>query len=469
MTVNDMRLINDPLNAVPDAGQRLRTAPQWPQWSRPRATTRSVTPPFLRATHAAVVLGVVLAVSACGKSDPALGDAASPASTASAAPATPASGARAALSVRVALPERVRWPLTSDANGNVAAWQEASVGSESTGMRLAEVRVNVGDVVKKGQVLAVFSGDTVRADVAQAQAALAEAQANAADAKGNAERALTLQETGALSQQQINQYQTTAKTAQARVEAARAVLAAQHVRGRNVQVLAPDDGIISARAATVGSVVSAGTELFRLIRQGRLEWRAEVAASDLEAIRIGQAVQLALPSGSAVAGTVRAIAPSLDAQTRNALVYVDLKPHPAVKAGMFARGQFELGERDALTVPQVAVVPRDGFNHVLVVQPDQRVRLLKVQAGRRAGERVEVLGDLPANVPVVVDGAGFLNDGDLVQVTPGAAAAPAVAAASAVTSEVPALAVPASASASASALPAGSASASASAPSPARN
>jgi RND family efflux transporter MFP subunit len=285
----------------------------------------------------------------------------------------------------------------------------------------------------------VFSGDTVRADVAQAQASLAEAQANAADAQGNAERARTLQETGALSQQQINQYQTAAKTAQARVEAARAVLAAQQVRGRNVQVLAPDDGIISARTATVGSVVGAGTELFRLIRQGRLEWRAEVPAHELEKIRPGQRAELALPSGSAAAGTVRALAPSLQEVTRNGIVYVDLQPHAGVKAGMFARGRFELGRHGALTLPQVAIVPRDGFNHVMLLQPDGRVRMAKVQLGRREGDRVEVMDALPANAQVVVQGAGFLNDGDLVRV----AAAPA--AAGAASAPAPAASTPASA------------------------
>lgn len=397
-------------------GQKnLAAGPVYPKTLN--SAMRNLLNPEARASRRAplaLALCAALALSACGK------DEAKPASGASGAaatqPAAAASAARPALSVRVTAPERRDWPLTLAANGNVVAWQEASVGSESNGLRLAEVRVNVGDVVQQGQVLAVFAGDTVRADVAQAQASLAEAEANAADAKGNAERARTLAETGALSQQQINQYQTAAKTAQARVEAARAMLAAQQVRGRNVQVLAPDRGIISARSATVGSVVGAGSELFRLIRQGRLEWRAEVPATDLEKIKPGQPVQLALPSGSMAPGTVRAIAPSLDDKTRNALVYVDLKPHEGVKAGMFARGEFELGQQSALTVPQVAIVPRDGFNHVVLVQPDSRVRLHKVQLGRRAGDLVELLAALPDGAQVVLQGAGFLNDGDVVRV-----------------------------------------------------
>lgn len=326
---------------------------------------------------------------------------------------------RPTLTVTVAKPEPIELTMTLAANGNVAAWQEASVGSESNGLRLAEVRVNVGDVVKRGQVLATFSPETVNADVAQARAALAEARANAADAAGNAARAATLEKTGALSQQQINQYQTTAQTARAKVEAAEAALAAQQVRGRNTQVLAPDDGVISARTATVGSVVGAGTELFKLIRQGRLEWRAEVTSAELGRIAVGTPAVVVSASGAQVQGKVRSIAPTVDPQTRAALVYVDVPnvlQNTGIKAGMFARGDFQLGRSNALTVPQASIVPRDGFNHLLLVQPDNRVRQLKIETGRRVGERVEITTPLPADAQVVVQGAGFLNDGDLVRV-----------------------------------------------------
>ncbi|WP_077002597.1 efflux RND transporter periplasmic adaptor subunit [Variovorax sp. KK3] len=343
---------------------------------------------------------------------------------------------RPALTVSVARPETSELGIELSANGNVAAWQEASIGSESNGLRLAEVRVNVGDVVKKGQVLATFSPETVQADVAQARASLAEAKATAADAAGNAARARTLQQTGALSQQQINQYQTTEQTAKARVEAAEAALAAQQVRGRNTQVLAPDDGVISARTATVGSVVAAGTELFRLIRQGRLEWRAEVTSYELGRVAVGTPAVITSASGAQVKGTVRSIAPTVDPQTRAALVYVDMpsiQQSTAIKAGMFARGEFQLGRSGALTVPQAAVVPRDGFNHLLLLQPDSRVAQLKVDTGRRVGDRIEITSKLPDDARVVVQGAGFLNDGDLVRVVdapaaPGAPAAPAKAA-----------------------------------------
>ena len=326
---------------------------------------------------------------------------------------------RPALTVQTAPPQRTAMTQRLAANGNVAAWQEASIGAESNGLRLTEVRVNVGDSVKAGQVLATFAAEMVQADVAQARARLLEAKAHAAEAASNAERARTLQASGALSAQQIEQYTTAAQAAQARVEAAQALLQAQQLRLQHTQVRAPDHGVISARSATVGAVVGAGTELFRMVRKGRLEWRAEVTATELGRLRPGTAAQVTAASGASVQGQLRMVAPTVDPQTRNALVYVDLPAHPDLRAGMFARGEFLLGQSDALTVPQEALVVREGFTYLFVLGADQRVQRLKVQPGRRAGERVEILSGLDAGAPVVVRGAGFLNDGDLVRVASG--------------------------------------------------
>lgn len=337
----------------------------------------------------------------------------------------PAATAKPALTVTTVQPLQARLPVKLAANGNITAWQEASVGAEANGLRLTEVRVNVGDRVKRGQVLAVFSASTVSAEAAQAKASVLEAEANAAEAAGNAQRARSLEATGALSASQINQYLTAEQTARARAEAARALYQAQQVRLSQTQVMAPDDGVISVRTATVGAVVGAGTELFRMIRQGRLEWRAEVTSLELGRITTGTLALVTAASGARLEGRVRMIAPTVDPQTRAALVYVDLKPLPgnagAAKAGMFARGEFDLGSTPALTVPQSALVVRDGFSYVYRVGDDQRVARLKVQTGRLAGERVEVTEGLAPGTRLVASGAGFLNDGDLVRVVDSAA------------------------------------------------
>ncbi|MCZ2496942.1 efflux RND transporter periplasmic adaptor subunit [Xylophilus sp. Kf1] len=366
----------------------------------------------------------------------------------SARAADPAPAARPALTVSTALPQKAALAVTLAANGSVAAWQEAVIGSQAAGLRLSEVRVNVGDNVRAGQVLATFASETPRAEVAQARASLVEAQATAADAAANAERARTLDRSGALSSSQIAQYMTAEQTARARVEAAKAVYEAQQVRLGFAQVLAPDSGVISSRTATVGAVVGAGTELFRMVRRGRLEWRAEVTSAELGRIRPGQEVTVVAASGAEVQGRVRMLAPTVDPQTRNGLVYVDLpaqpgygvpataaRPDPSAGAaagragsaggpiypGMFARGSFRLGASDALTVPQQAVVVREAFSYVFVPDAEGRVSQRKVQTGRRVGDRIEVVSGLAADQAVVVQGAGFLNDRDLVRVANGPA------------------------------------------------
>ncbi len=324
--------------------------------------------------------------------------------------------AKAALTVSSVSPTSGNMALKLSANGSVAAWQEASIGAEVNGLKLMDVRVNVGDVVRKGQVLASFSSETAQADVLQAQASLMEAEANASEAIANAQRAATLKDTGALSNQQIAQYNTQEQTAKARVAAAKAAVTATQVRLKNAQLTAPDSGIISARSATVGSVVGAGAELFRMVRQGRLEWRAEVTSSEIGKIKPGAAVSVTAASGAVVNGKVRIIAPTVDPVTRNALVYVDIPQHPDIKAGMFAKGDFSLGSAAALTLPQQALVLRDGFTFAMRIEPNNKITQVKLQTGKRSGDAVEILSGAKAGEKYVASGAAFLADGDTVKV-----------------------------------------------------
>lgn len=337
-----------------------------------------------------------------------------------AATSKPATTAKAALTVTTARPQLARLSQTLAANGDIAAWQEASIGSEANGLRLTEVLVNVGDVVTAGQTLARFSDETVQADLAQAKAALLEAQANLSEASSNAERARSLMNTGAISTQQINQLITAEQTARARVAATEANVNAHKLRLKFTQLLAPDSGVISARSATVGAVVSNGTELFRMIRKGRLEWRAEVMASELSRIRAGTHVTLVAANGTRLNGKVRMIGPTVNPQNRAALVYVDLLPaasgEAAAKPGMFARGEFTLGSGNGVTLPQQSVVVRDGFSYVFQLKPDNRVAQVKVKTGRYLQDQVEITEGISLQDEIVVSGAGFLNDGDLVRV-----------------------------------------------------
>jgi len=342
--------------------------------------------------------------------------------------AQPASapGTKPALTVSLVTPQSGEWPQHLSANGNIAAWQEAVIGAEAVGLRLTEVLVNVGDNVRKGQPLARLNSETLAADLAQAQASLAEARAAAEEAQANGNRGRELGPTGVISAQQIQQWLTAEKTAFARVEVLEARLAADQLRLSQTRVLAPDNGVISARLATVGAVMQPGQELFRLIRGGRLEWRAEVSAADLARVKAGAVAQVTPAGGRTIQGRVRVIAPAVDATTRNGVVYVDLPAPGEARAGMFARGEFELGSARALTLPQGAVVLRDGFSYVLRVDAQSKVVMTKVAVGRRVGDRIEIVSGLDPQARVVASGGGFLSDGDTVRVVDApAGAAPA--------------------------------------------
>lgn len=374
----------------------------------------------LVATLAA--LGLVSVLVACsGDKDGATGDTAAPSVTAS--KDVPGQGAtseggtvKASMTVSVETPKSARLGVVVQANGNIAAWQEASIGAELSGLRLASVNVNVGDQVRKGQVLATLAGETTKAEQLQSQAALMQAKASMDSASADADRVRSIQDSGALSKSQIAQYLTQEKVAQSQYAAAKAAYEAAQVRLGNTQVKAPDAGVISARPATVGAVVGAGQELFRLIRQGRVEWRAEVTPDEVGRIETGQAVTIVGAGNTEAKGKVRAIAPSADVQTRNITVYVDLPAASGLKAGTFARGEFQVAQTDALTVDGQSIVLRDGNSYVFVIDASGKAEQRKVQTGRHSGERVEVLDGLKLDERIAVKGAGFLNEGDQVKV-----------------------------------------------------
>jgi RND family efflux transporter MFP subunit len=321
-----------------------------------------------------------------------------------------------ALTVTTISPSRAEWPVKLNASGDIEAWQEALIGAEVNGLRLTEVKVNVGDTVQSGQLLATFSDVTVKADVAQALAAVAETEAMLTEARANADRTRRKESPGVFSDKQIKEYLRGEQTAVARLESARAQLANQRVRLEQTRLIAPDDGLISARSATVGAVVSAGQELFRLIRHNRLEWRAQVTSAELPNLQAGQQVTLTAPGGIVAKGVVRMVAPTVDPRTRMVLVYVDVPSDKGLKAGMFARGDFELGKNTVMVLPQSTLVQREGFNYVYQVGPDNKISQVKVQTGRRFDDQIEIAVGLDLQAKVVATGAAFLADGDTVRV-----------------------------------------------------
>ena len=370
-----------------------------------------VTRPVSRAVFLLLPAAALLAMALAARPVTAQGAAAAaPSPNASSAPA------RNALTVQATTPQKSDWPLKLAAAGSVAPWQEAVIGAEASGLRLVEVRAAVGDRVKRGQLLARLSADTLAAELAQGRAAQAEAEALLAEATAQADRGRQLATSGAYSQAQLTQMFTAERTAKARVESARARVRADEVRLAQTRIVSPDDGVISARWATEGAMAQPGQELFRLIRRERLEWRAEVPAADMVRLKPGLEATVTTASGQAVKGKVRIVGPVVDAQTRNGLVYVDLNPGSDARPGMFVRGEFAFGSSPGLTLPQTAVLLRDGFSYVHRLGTDGKVTLTKVGVGRRVGDRVEITSGLAADARVVASGGAFLADGDTVKV-----------------------------------------------------
>ncbi|OHX35108.1 hypothetical protein BJL95_00730 [Methylomonas sp. LWB] len=348
-----------------------------------------------------------------------------PALTSAPAPAAVSAKSKAVLAVETLVPTRQEWPVAIKVNGAVAAWQEAKIGAEIGSLRIKQILVDVGSRVKRGQDLAVLADDTVLAELHKQQASVDKSRANLAKAQADAARAREIQDSGALSSQKIDEYVIAEQTARADLALAQAELENQRIRLSQTHIVAPDDGVISARGAGLGDVVAAGTELFRLVRQGRVEWRAEVNAQQLAQIRVGQAVELSLPDGGSVIGNVRMTAPTVNDTTRNALVYVDI-PNAGAKPGMYLQGSIVVGAQTALVVPQTALVLRDGRDYLFeIAKPsgsaDQTARSViqrSVVTGRRLGDWVEIREGISGDASLIAGGGAFLKDGDIVNVTP---------------------------------------------------
>lgn len=336
-----------------------------------------------------------------------------------------------ALTVELVAPESRNWPQTLRASGAVAAWEEVVISPETGGLRIAELAVSVGQRVNKGQLLVRLADDTVRAELAKQEALVAQAEASLQQAVGNLKRAQSVDVSGAIAPQKLDEYRATEATAQASLASARADLQSARLKLAQTRIVAPDAGIVASKSGIVGNVASAGTELYRLIRQGRIEWRAELDARQLASVREGQAARVELPGspqGQSVTGKVRLVSPTLSTTTGRGIAYVSMSADSAARVGTFATGTIDLQTQPATTLPEAAVVLRDGRSYVHVVGEDQKVASRAVTTGRRQDSRVEIVAGLEGVQRVVAKGGAFLSDG--VTVTVVQAPSPAASAAS---------------------------------------
>lgn len=338
-----------------------------------------------------------------------------PASAQHAGAAAGAALPETALTVDVMQPQRRTVARTLPAAGSIAAREELVIGSDASGVRLLEVRVDVGAAVRRGELLARGDDTQLLAQRRQLEAQVRQARVELAQAESNFERADRIRDSGVYSPEALQTRRTAAEAASARLELAQAQASELEVRIAQARVHAPASGVIARRAATVGSVMQPGLELFRLIRDGEIEWRAELPDQALEQVKAGAVALVRIDGARTVEGRVRLVAPTVDPHTRNGVVHVSLPRGTPLRAGGHAQGELRVGSSEALMLPEAALLTRDGQSFVYVVGANGTARATRVRTGVRQQGLVEVVG-LPPDASVVSTGAGFVKDGERVRV-----------------------------------------------------
>jgi RND family efflux transporter MFP subunit len=332
-----------------------------------------------------------------------------------------AAGPNAAMTITTTTVHSEDVVRTVPATGTIYPWQEVIVGAEVGGYRVSEVLVDVGTRVKQGQVLVRLSGDMLQADLDSKRAAMRSAEAAEVNASAALRRGASVSDSGALSAADLDKLKADQIAAQARVDTSSADLRTAELRARYANVTAPDSGTVTSRTVSVGQIAQAGAEMLRMLRQNRVEWRAEIPEALLSRIQIGQSATVTAVDGTTVNGKVRAVAPTVQATNRTGLVYVDIVGGDA-RPGMFARGEIAAGKGPALLIPVTSVVMQDGYSYVFVLKDKNVVERRRVQQVGVRGDNMEIAEGVAAGDVVAVKGAGFLKDGDTVRL--GDAAAP---------------------------------------------
>ncbi len=362
---------------------------------------------------AARIWGIVLifavaatAITACGRRPPA------------AARQNQSQLARAAAVIQV-LPRQMQGGRS--ASGLLVSREEAAVGADLSGYRIAKVYVEQGAWVKQGQPLVQLDDSLLRAQIDQ-QAATTEQALN------EAKRASGPDIQGVLSAEQIDQRRLQAKAAEAALDELK-------TREAHMTIRAPVGGLVLERNVRPGDISTAGgaTPMFRMVRDGLVELNAEVAEDDMARLHIGDPAQVTLPDGAVVAGQVRLLDPEVDSQTKLGHVRVAMPVRLDLRPGGFGRANFSGVSMVPSALPETAVLYDADGASVAVVGDDNRVRIVAVKTGRRSGGYVELEQGPPPGSWVLLRAASFVLPGDLVKPIPTAdapaPAAPAPAAA----------------------------------------
>lgn len=353
--------------------------------------------------------------------------------------------------------------------GQVLAILDDSILQAQISQAKADVESKQADVVSKQADLASKLATTIsnQAIVQQRKADLAQAQARLEEAQKNFRRYQKLAVSGGISQQELDTRSYTVKTAketvrlaqenvnsaqanvgggqantgsaQANINKAKADVRSSIAKVQQLQaqlgqtvIRAPVSGIIAEKLARigdvtgvppqtqVGNIVGGSQKLFSIIRDQRLELQAQVPEIQLLQVEVGASVQITsdLDNRVRLQGRVRDIQPLINDKRREATVKIDLPSTDLLKAGMFARAAITTNTTMAMAVPQKAVQPQpDGSAIVLTLSGADTVHAQKVEVGEPIDDRmVEIKSGLQLDDRVIVDGAGYVKDGDKVRV-----------------------------------------------------
>ncbi|WP_299195622.1 efflux RND transporter periplasmic adaptor subunit [uncultured Erythrobacter sp.] len=303
-----------------------------------------------------------------------------------------------------------------EAPGTLAARRPMPVGVVGEGGRVVSVRVDAGDWVGQGQVLAVIDR-SVQARQAEAQAAQIEvAKADAQLAQANLDRSLQLVERGFVSQADVDRLTATRDSAVARVSVAEAQLAELRARTARLSIVAPASGYVLERNVEPGQTVGGGSPpLFSIARGGEMELLAQLGETQLAGLSQGVSASV-VPTGSdkSFTGQVWQLSPTIDAQSRQGTARIALPYAPELRPGGFATARIESGSYEATVLPESAVLADSEGSFVYVINGENEAVRTAVTTGAVTPQGIAITGGLVGTEMIVLSAGGFLNPGEKV-------------------------------------------------------
>jgi RND family efflux transporter, MFP subunit len=287
-----------------------------------------------------------------------------------------------------------------EVTGTLAPWEEAMVSLEAEG-RLVKVAVDLGDPVRKGQILALIAPQEYEYKKVQAEAELAAAEADFKRTQDLAKKEMS-------TPQQLDENRRRLEVARTAADLARKKLA-------DTSLIAPIDGMVSKRLINVGEYVHIGTPAFQIVRTTPLKLKADVPERYVADVSIGSAVTVeyeALRDQPPLTGTIVRVSPIVAVDSRSFPIEAQIEnPQGSVKPGTFARASILIAKPEkALTVPEAAVTAFAGTPRVYVLQDGKaRERVIEV-SGKNKG-RIIVTKGLNSGEKVIVSGLETLSDG----------------------------------------------------------